>query len=59
MKKLPGKILQDAIALEKAGAFSIVLEMLPESLGEKLQIRFLFLLLELELAGIQGAGFSD
>lgn len=35
-EKTAGKILQDAIALEKAGAFSIVLEMLPESLGEKI-----------------------
>ncbi len=35
-EKTADKILQDAIALEKAGAFSIVLEMLPESLGEKI-----------------------
>lgn len=35
-EKTAEKILQDAIALEKAGAFSIVLEMLPESLGEKI-----------------------
>ena len=35
-EKTADKILQDAIALEKAGAFSIVLEMLPEPLGEKI-----------------------
>lgn len=35
-EKTAEKILNDAIALEKAGAFSIVLEMLPESLGEKI-----------------------
>lgn len=35
-EKTAEKILKDAIALEKAGVFSIVLEMLPESLGEKI-----------------------
>ena len=30
------KILNDAVALENAGVFSIVLEMLPEVLGEKI-----------------------
>lgn len=35
-EKAAGKILNDAIALEKAGVFSIVLEMLPEVLGEKI-----------------------
>lgn len=35
-EKTAEKILRDAISLEKAGAFSIVLEMLPESLGEKI-----------------------
>lgn len=33
------RILKEAIALEKAGAFSIVLECIPESLGEKITKR--------------------
>ncbi|MBP9889842.1 MAG: 3-methyl-2-oxobutanoate hydroxymethyltransferase [Leptospiraceae bacterium] len=35
-EKAAEKILNDAIALERAGVFSIVLEMLPEALGEKI-----------------------
>lgn len=34
--KQADKIIEDALAMERAGAFSIVLEMVPEDLGEKI-----------------------